>query len=243
LLISGILSAHMSSWDLATDPDPATLAPWDRQPGESSRNYEKFCLYRNMGPGRSVQALRNDGIPIGASIPTRDQWDSRAVLWDDYEERVRRNEIIKETRAMARKQATQASDMAEALMAPVVALQARLEKDPEDTMTELAGMDIGKLLEKVQASARVLQPIMNAERLARGLPTEITEGRKEHVHTIDYGDKERLEQILEALEESDLLSLVIGARASGEVVDAEVVEMGAGEPTPEAGSLPASATA
>jgi len=30
---------------------------WDRQPGESSRAYAHFCLYRDMGVSRSLRVL------------------------------------------------------------------------------------------------------------------------------------------------------------------------------------------
>jgi hypothetical protein len=31
---------------------------WDRLPNERSKAYELFCLYRDMGPSRSLQKLR-----------------------------------------------------------------------------------------------------------------------------------------------------------------------------------------
>lgn len=63
----------------------AELDPWDRQDGETSKAYEAFCVYRDLGASRSVQATANE---LGKSKTVMDRWCSqwswvkRAQAWD-----------------------------------------------------------------------------------------------------------------------------------------------------------------
>lgn len=61
------------------------LRPWDRQPGETSKAYEAFLTYRDLGAGRSIQLVCNE---LGKSKTVMDRWSSqhnwvsRAAAWD-----------------------------------------------------------------------------------------------------------------------------------------------------------------
>lgn len=63
----------------------AELDPWDRQDGETSKAYEAFGVYRDLGASRSVQAVCNE---LGKSKTVMDRWCSqwswvkRAQAWD-----------------------------------------------------------------------------------------------------------------------------------------------------------------
>lgn len=70
--------------------------PWERQEGETPRDYGRFLIYRNMGPERSVRKaagvnkLKKKG-QYGAwrywqQIAYRHQWNDRAREWDEYQE-------------------------------------------------------------------------------------------------------------------------------------------------------------
>lgn len=48
-------SNHMSK-EVAAMPHP--LQPWHMQPGESSRSFNRFCIYRDLGPARSLRKAR-----------------------------------------------------------------------------------------------------------------------------------------------------------------------------------------
>jgi len=213
--------------------------PWERQPGETNAPWFAFERFRDLGRGRSLEELvnhpdTNQTLNTLYVYSGKNSWASRVSAFDDYIRRIEQEEYYRETRLMARKHAQQASDTAEALMAPVIALQKRLDQNPEAVMAELDDQTVGKLIAQVQASARVLQPIMNAERLAQGLPTEITEGREDHVISIDGASVDTISGILQSLEETNLLAHFLGEGATGEVVDAEIVEVDPGGPPPEA---------
>jgi hypothetical protein len=57
-------------------------APWEQQPGESARAFGAFCLYRDLGPRRSLRAAAAAfyGRTSAASERQVDKW-SRAFGW------------------------------------------------------------------------------------------------------------------------------------------------------------------
>lgn len=70
-----------------------TPEPWERQPGETDKQFEAFILYRDAGPDRSARevalALRKSETLIfrwcGAN-----KWVERASKWDDESDRLMR---------------------------------------------------------------------------------------------------------------------------------------------------------
>lgn len=55
------------------------MLAWERQPDESARAYEAFCLYRDMGPDRSLAKV---GEMVGKSKAQMEKW-SRRHGWVD----------------------------------------------------------------------------------------------------------------------------------------------------------------
>lgn len=87
--------------------------PWDRQPGESTKQYSAFCDYLKLGPSRSiVEALRKDfaenggkSKPLSKSALWRgwsasNDWVERATAWDTRQEKMERAEQEGETRKL-----------------------------------------------------------------------------------------------------------------------------------------------
>ncbi len=86
---------------LDLDPD---LPPFDRQPGESGRQFEAFTAYRNLGPQRSLNAAyRSDRTAAGkAPDPLQaapggwrtwyrtNRWPARAEAYDAHLELLNR---------------------------------------------------------------------------------------------------------------------------------------------------------
>lgn len=63
----------------------AELDPWDRQPGETSKAYEAFSIYRDMGADRTVRATaehltKSEQLIKGWS--GKNNWVARAAAWD-----------------------------------------------------------------------------------------------------------------------------------------------------------------
>lgn len=82
--------------------------PWDRQPDEPSKAFAGFVIYRDLGPGRTLDAAfkasdpkRQDKVPHGGwtrwfSIHS---WKARATAYDSELDRVRlakRREIVED---------------------------------------------------------------------------------------------------------------------------------------------------
>lgn len=58
--------------------------PWERQEDEPAEAYERFLIYRNMGPQRSVQAAYQSTVPgrKGTKKPQRSgTWGSECAKW------------------------------------------------------------------------------------------------------------------------------------------------------------------
>lgn len=66
------------------------IRPWDRQPGETSKAYEAFVTYRDLGGKRT---LREVGEILGKSEQvlsvwsTKNHWVSRSSAWDSMPSR------------------------------------------------------------------------------------------------------------------------------------------------------------
>jgi hypothetical protein len=97
-------------------------ALWEQRPGESAKAYQAFCIYRDLGPRRSVdQASRlyhqtsrtTDAAPARrrrASGTIRGwanqwQWSARATAWDAEQTRVYEAARIVDRREMDERQA------------------------------------------------------------------------------------------------------------------------------------------
>lgn len=212
--------------------------PWERMPDETDKAWDAFVAYREAGAARtmSLVAEQTGYHPSTVGSWSRDNlWGIRAARYDAWLDDVYRRELAEQTRNMARRHTELAQKTLEVLAKP---LQHLLEKDPEQLTEELSGKDIIQLFKLAQQSARTLPQVMGAERLAVGLPTELVQNTHEgHVDT----SPDRLAAVLAAAG-PDLLAALMGTGATGEIIDAEVVEVHSDPAAPEADDLPARPT-
>ncbi|MCL6611189.1 MAG: hypothetical protein K6T66_06590 [Peptococcaceae bacterium] len=131
---------------------------WERQPGESSKAYAAFCVYRDLGPERSLEkALQNLSKKRAKwqlwQWSSKYNWVARCQAYDDYIERRKREEKERAILEMAERHARLA-----------VAFQQKVvERLRELNPAELEPRDLSKWLDIA----------VKVERLARGEPTEI----------------------------------------------------------------------
>lgn len=134
---------------------------WERQPGESSKAYAAFCVYRDLGPQRSLDGARRTFERGGKRISvkflgrwsSRYNWVARCEVYDDYIERRKREEREKDILEMAERHARIA-----------VAFQEKVaERLQQLNPAELEPRDLSKWLDVA----------VKVERLSRGEPTEI----------------------------------------------------------------------
>ena len=132
---------------------------WERLPSESSKAYAAFCIYRDMGPERSIEKVQEKVGKKSGYLRHLYRWSSkynwfeRAKAYDDYIERKKREEKERAILEMAERHAK------EAVALQQKALERLRSLDPD----ELSPRDVLNYL--VEA--------IKLERLSRGEPTEI----------------------------------------------------------------------
>lgn len=179
-----------------TEPEPGTVEPWERQPGESSVAYQAFSHYRD-NPKRSLRATAaamDRGLSTLAAWNSRWSWQQRVQAWDAELDRRKREAAVAEVEEMAARHARQAHAAQEAAMQPVLAILEAARTDP-DFRSRLVAEGLGRTLEAALSAASKLPGLQGAERLARGEPTEITAQQ----HVVVETSVEDLGRTLEAL--------------------------------------------
>ena len=61
------------------------IRPWDRQAGESSKAYEAFVTYRDLGAERSIRRVAealSKSVPLMGRWSSAHGWPARAAAWD-----------------------------------------------------------------------------------------------------------------------------------------------------------------
>lgn len=125
-----------------------TPEPWERQPEETPKAFEAFCVYRDLGPERSIAKA---GKQLGKNRVTLEQWSSkyewvkRCAAWDTEQDRIARQDQQKEIKKMRKRHAGIAAAM---LVKAATALQ-RLPDD-EISASEISRMvDVASKLERI----------------------------------------------------------------------------------------------
>lgn len=187
-------------------PDAPTPQPWDRRPGEPSRAYETFCLYRDTGPQRSLdRTRRNLGKAAGytrwiETWSTRWAWVERATAWDDHVDRERREATGRAMREMLDEQIQTAKLLQRALTVPARELVERLDRHDPATMKAIQGMPFEDLEKLIVATGRALRIPVAIEWGARGY--------RGHLASADEEDQpasgvDALDEVLNRLEAAD----------------------------------------
>jgi hypothetical protein len=136
---------------------------WERQNNESSKAYAAFCVYRDLGPERSL----DKALSVANKKPTnrrhwsrwmeKYRWYERAQAYDDYIERKERKEKEKAILEKADEMADRHVKLAKAFQQRIA--QALQQIDP----AQLSPSDMAKWLDVAT----------KLERLSIGEPTEI----------------------------------------------------------------------
>lgn len=133
---------------------------WEPLEGETSKAYEAFSIYRDMGTQRSLskvsEKLQKSETLIGRWSRQND-WVNRAAAWDAEQDRIVREEQLKDIKKMRKTHA----DLAVAML--VKSAQALKRIPPE----ELKAGDISRMIEVGS----------KLERVSRGDVGEVIEER------------------------------------------------------------------
>jgi hypothetical protein len=161
---------------------------WDRQPGESSKAYSHFCLYRDMGQGRSLRKLAGDAKCVSKIAQLRRwssrwRWVERCQSYDDHlllQDRLRMEKERKDMVVRHGRIAVLGQNL-------VVKGIEKLLADVEQGKRDLSASD----------ASRLLDVAVKIERLSRGEPTEISELGGSDDHPIKISVEERARQAVE----------------------------------------------
>lgn len=155
---------------------------FERQPNESSKAFEAFRLYRDMGPERSAEAVAKK---LGKSRKGLDRWSSRfswvdrARAWDDFLDAKQRAAEAKKLEGEAAKWAARKAEHQNKLWERKVKLEEKLHAMLQFPLAETRTADGRTIVKPTRwtfgEAARLTEAITKLERLAMGLPTDKTE--------------------------------------------------------------------
>lgn len=148
----------------------APREPWERQEGESTRAFEAFAKYRDMGASRNIrqvaQELSKSATTIAKWSGTWD-WVYRVGKWDEEQDRIARQAQIEEIKKMRKRHA----DLANAML--VKAARA-LNRIPED---EIKAGDVSRMVDtaaKLERISRGDSETVVEERIGEAAPSPVT---------------------------------------------------------------------
>lgn len=151
--------------------------PWERQTGESSKAYRAFCIYRDLGPKRSLRRTagvyynEKPGVNLGRIKlwSSKYHWVARCEAWDDYQDELARERQTQEIQEMRERHARQGKVLADLSSAMIAEYGRRVQK--WGGFDRLKDEDVKSLLHWATGAQKVGH---HEERLARGEPTEHT---------------------------------------------------------------------
>ena len=137
------------------------ITPWERQHDETVKQFEAFCIYRDMGKERSLQKVAEQLSKSETLIKrwsSKNNWIKRVASWEDEQDRLIRIELTREIGAMRKRHANLAYAM-------LVKAANALKKIPEN---EIKASDIGRMVDVAS----------KLERISRGDVGEVIEERQ-----------------------------------------------------------------
>lgn len=141
-----------------------TPQPWERRERETTKAYEAFCIYRDMGRERSLskvaEKLQKSETLMGR-WSRENGWVERAAKWDDEQDRIERETAQREQVKAIKEMRKRHADLGNAML--IKAARA-LQKIPDD---EIKPGDISRMVDVAS----------KLERISRGDVGEVVEER------------------------------------------------------------------
>lgn len=142
------------------------VQPWERQDGETNKQFEAFVIYRDMGEERSLSKVA-EKLQKSTTLMGRwsgsNNWVERVAAWDDEQDRILRAEQIKDIKRMRKRHADMAATMITAAAKGLKEIMAKPEEmKPNDVarLVEVASKlerisrgDVGDVVEERQGEA------------------------------------------------------------------------------------------
>lgn len=156
------------------------MNPWDRRKEETTRAFEAFQVYLELGPRRSIRAVANRGQEPSARpfrLPTLFEWSSkhawpeRAKAYDDHVATLRAKAFFGENEQAAIRMGERAERIGDVGGLLSEEVLRRIDEDPK----VLQKMTLSELLEAQARASRTYPRLVQIERLSRGMATDRVE--------------------------------------------------------------------
>lgn len=157
--------------------DFAERRPWERLEAESSKSFAAFCIYRDIGPERSIsEAYRQWVDDSTKKAPQRFftlwasefRWRERAQAYDDHCERLKLKERDAAIQDAARRHVKQLRNFGAIFNKFEQILMRKLESNPD-----LKGVRLTDLMNAAVRGASIVPRLQEAEMVALGKPNRV----------------------------------------------------------------------
>lgn len=122
--------------------------PWERQKSESTKAFEAFCIYRDMGTSRSISKVAQQ-LSKSKQLLTRWSstygWVERCQAWDAEQDRISRQAQLEEIKKMRKRHA----DLANAMLVKAAKAMKSLSDDEIKAQDISRMIDVGSKLERI----------------------------------------------------------------------------------------------
>ena len=149
--------------------------PWERQPGEPDKAFRAFTIFRDLPPeDRSLRrvAERLGQKSISSSLAQRWYWRERVALWDEEQDKRRREALLRESEDAAVYHAKIARRAAQLVEKKI----GYLEEDDG----AVKGMSVRDMVSLMESAVKL-------ERLSRSMSTD----NVAHQHALGRNEQER----------------------------------------------------
>lgn len=138
------------------------IMPWERQEDETPKQFEAFRTYRDLGDERSLKKVSDmlkKSVQLLGRWSSMNNWKERCAQWDNEQDRIARQEQLKDIKKMRKRHA----DVASAMIATAVKGLKQIQEHMEDI--------------KPQDVARLVDVASKLERISRGDVGDVVEQR------------------------------------------------------------------
>lgn len=149
------------------------IKPWERQDNETAKQFEAFVVYRDMGEDRSLMLVAqqlNKSKQLLGRWSSNNNWVDRCAAWDREQDRILRQEQIKDIKKMRKRHADTAS-----LMISIASMGLKKMIDTSDPKKPKLKKDVELNANEI---ARLADVAYKMERISRGDTSEVIEQRQ-----------------------------------------------------------------
>ena len=127
------------------------VVPWERQPGETIKQFEAFCVYRDLGTRRSVSETARrlqKSRQLVARWDERNEWADRVRKYDSHMDAEARKEMEQMAREAKRRRIISAGWMQTEALRQLRSLAAKGESIPASVLVRM--VEVGALNERLE---------------------------------------------------------------------------------------------